>query len=216
MTRWALPILVVWVQLMFSAFVYQRRLPGGVRENPSTLLLVLLLLAPAVSTVSIWVARRFDRPPELRNSANDAVLLWFLAFLFSVHAVVLSVVVGMVPSLQPGLGWAVGGLMLGLGLLLPRLPPGSPFGLRTRLNLNSEAAWTEAHRRLGWASTATGVLSVLGASVMPSHPAVVVCGAPVAWVLVREGLRSASGLRETEPEGAESDVGDPEGPEGAT
>lgn len=189
--RWFLPGLVVWAQVMLSAFVFERRVPDAVRASPSPLLVVLLIGGPLVSLAILIQARRMDRAPERRSPAGDALVLWLLGFCFSAHALVMAVVTGALTGLQPGLGLAVGALLLGGAGLLPALPYRSPFGLVHRSTLSSPSAWRSRHRRVAAAAAVSGILC-LGSLWFPRAPFLVLALAPV-WVTTLAALRSDPG-----------------------
>lgn len=192
MTRWMFPICVVWGQFFLSAFVLQRRLPAAVQASPSRLLVGLLLGVPLASLALLWVCRRLDRDPAKRSPEGDMIVLWFLGFGFSVHAILLANTLGMIPSLHPVLSFATGGLLLGLSLLFPGLSRGSPFGVTHPRALGSDDAWRKTHRRLAYGCLTSGLLAIGLAPFVPSAGMIVAC-VPVVGVLVGEAASGGRG-----------------------
>ncbi len=156
LTRWFLPLGVVWAAFLLSAWVYSERLPPDFRTASPTLLGVFLVV-PSVALFLLLLLRRLGPTP---SRAGDLLVLWLMTFFFLVHAAVLAVALGMLRSLVAAVPLAVSVLLLGLGPVLGQLEPGSPLGIRTAQTLAHEAAWIRTHRVAAWAFAGAGLLGL--------------------------------------------------------
>ena len=162
--RWFIPLGVVWAQLFLSAFVFERRLPEGLRNDPSLLLVELLLGTPGLSTVLLWGFRRLDQQDERRSSVGNTLVIWVMAFMFMTHAIILGVVIGALEGLHPWMSFAVVFLLLGTASLLPALPPESPYGFRV-LATRDHQQWRRIHRGLALSLGLSAIVICLTATL---------------------------------------------------
>lgn len=183
LSRWGLPLALVWSQLMLSAFVFERRLPDGLRSGPGLQVPLILLAVPTLSAAFLWSVRRAESRAERSSAVADALVAWLLAFLMAAHAIVLAVVVGALGGLHPWLGVATAVLLLGLAYFFPSLPPGSPLGLNLPGRAPDPGAWFRMHLRLARGLAASAGV-VLIAATRPSSLLVLAAALPTAWALV--------------------------------
>lgn len=196
LSRWALPLAIVWAELLLSAYAFERQLPDSVKTAPSRLLLGVLFALPVLSALALFGMRWLDRRLEHRSPAGNAFATWILAFGFTTHALVLAVATGGLSSLHPGLAVAVGGLLLGLSALLPTLPVGHPYGIVHQGTRSSPTLWRRVHRGVAVGFALSGVLAMLTAA-LPSGLGLVFALLPAAallgWGMTRAGPRAWDG-----------------------
>ena len=164
-SRWVFPIGLVWAQLMASAFVFERRLPSAVQEAPSRALQCMLLAGPLLSLLLLLWGRRLDRNPRDRSAIANAMVIVVLAFILAAHLQLLSGLGGRSSALHPGLPLSVGALLLALSGLIPRLPSGSPYGVKTPATCADERVWARVHRVFAGTMAGSGGL-LIGAALL--------------------------------------------------
>jgi uncharacterized membrane protein len=147
-TRWVLPLAIVWAEFLLSAFVFTR-LPKEIAIDPARAL-VMFLSMPVLTLLGFLVFRfSMERSAAERTRSEDLIVVWIVCFLFGVHALVLALAIGMIASLQHAMPIAICVLFVGLGPVLARLEPKSAMGIRTKATLASDAAWAKVHRTVG-------------------------------------------------------------------
>jgi uncharacterized membrane protein len=161
LTRWVLPLSIGWAELLLAAFVFSRLPPhpGASGERMAATFLGVPMLTFAAFGVFRIAAKR---NPHETGRSEDLAILWILAFLFGVHALVLAMAIGMLRSLQSAMPIAICVLLMGLGPVMAQLEPNSAMGIRTKLTLSSGSAWTKVHRVTGALFATAGVIALVG------------------------------------------------------
>jgi hypothetical protein len=196
LTRWGAPLAVVWAGVLLSAWVQGARLPAV--RAPGSRLLALLLGAPATSLAALLLLRAaLARTPRAPRRSDDLVVLWLVAFLFAVHALVLASATGLVRALATPTALVVAALLGGLGPLVDGLEPGSALGIRTARTLASPRAWSAAHRAAG-IGLGLAALAGFGLAALSPTLAIAVAGAGGGFALL---LGAVIGDRRADPPG---------------
>src|SRR5258706_12150073 len=170
-TERARPLIVIAAGFIASLVGYPYISSPFLSSAPSSRVMIALLL-PATAAV-IYTLFRSLRTPRTRSRADaeqdgvEAIVLWIVVFLMTLHALVIAVLSGL-RWVQPWAGRAVvvlvGLACVVIGNLLPRTRPNAAVGIRTTRTLGDRRLWMVTHRITGYVLVAVwGGVGVAGA-----------------------------------------------------
>jgi uncharacterized membrane protein len=171
-----MPLAVIGAGATFSALAASR--------SPAPLSVEQLAGLPALAVLMLVVVRAAAGPS---GRTGDLVVTLLAAFLVALHALLLASSLGVVEGERLGVPFAAAGLFVALAPVIATLEPSSPMGLRTRATLGSAAVWRRAHRRLGGAFAAAGILGAAAAWLGGEVSAVAVMGGIPALAMLAAG-----------------------------
>jgi immunity protein, SdpI family len=123
----------------------------------------------AASVRAIWRGDPIRDPDGEFEPTYDAILFAVVAFVISIHLLVVGTLTGTLP---PGTWLARGTIVLfglvvvRIGNLLPRTRPNLALGIRTPRTLADRRVWMQTHRTAGYLSVMLGtVIVIAGASL---------------------------------------------------
>jgi hypothetical protein len=186
LTRWMIPLAVVWAGVLLSAFTYSK-LTRAIQARGEVV--VVLFGSPALCLAGLVVLRTAARRITAGAGAlEDAVVIVLMLFLESVHATLIASSFGFAHWLRFAMPFLTAILLIVLGPLLRSLSPGSVMGIRTKATLQSTTAWAETHRFTGLAFVAAGIAS-LGAAWLPGPWALIGAVIPAVFALLAGVVR---------------------------
>jgi uncharacterized membrane protein len=172
-TERARPLIVIAAGFLASLVGYPYISSPFLSSAPSSRVMIALLL-PATAAV-IYTLFRSLRTPRTRSREDaeqdgvEAIVLWIVVFLMTLHALVIAVLSG-VRWVQPWAGRAVvvlvGLACVVIGNLLPRTRPNVAVGIRTTRTLGDRRLWMVTHRITGYVLVSVGAVTAFAGAFL--------------------------------------------------
>jgi len=180
MRKW-IPFLIVAVAVVASLAVYPRmpatvpthwdvagRPNGWSSRQWGAWVMPVVLLAMAVLIRFLPTIDPRGNNYSKFSGAFEGIIISVMLFTLGLHVIVLMAALGYPVAMQRVLPLGIGVLLVVIGNLLPRARPNWFVGIRTPWTLSSDRVWEKTHRLGGKLFVAAGILSVLGALVVPA------------------------------------------------
>jgi SdpI/YfhL protein family len=123
----------------------------------------------AASVRAIWKRDPIRDPGEAFSPTYDAILFAFVAFVISIHLLVMGALTGALP---PSTWFArativlFGLVVIRIGNLLPRTRPNLALGIGTPRTLADRRVWMLTHRTAGHLSVLLGIIIVIAGAML--------------------------------------------------
>jgi uncharacterized membrane protein len=139
--------------------------------GPATLLF-LWGVAEAVRVVDPKMAVPKDTEAENERLATFSAVMGVIAGLMvALHALLVMIALGIVADGRRGHALLIATFSIAFGNIVGRLRPNWLVGIRTPWTLSNDAVWRRTHRTAGRLLVPAGLLSAIGALVLPASTA---------------------------------------------